>query len=57
MPRVIDPEECISCGSCAEVCPEDAISEGEDAYEIDPEKCIDCGLCEDECPVGAISAE
>ncbi len=57
MPRVIDPGECISCGSCAEVCPENAISEGQDAYVIDPEKCIDCGLCEDECPVDAISAE
>jgi ferredoxin len=39
------------------VCPEDAISEGEESYVIDPEKCIDCGLCEDECPVDAISAE
>lgn len=57
MPRRIDPDECISCGSCAEVCPEDAISEGEESYVIDPEKCIDCGLCEDECPVDAISAE
>jgi formate hydrogenlyase subunit 6/NADH:ubiquinone oxidoreductase subunit I len=57
MPRVIDPDECISCGSCSEVCTEDAISEGEDSYQIDSEKCIDCGLCEDECPVDAISAE
>lgn len=57
MPRVIDPDECISCGACSEVCTEDAISEGEDSYQIDSEKCIDCGLCEDECPVDAISAE
>ncbi|MBN1934000.1 MAG: 4Fe-4S binding protein [Anaerolineae bacterium] len=57
MPRKIDENECISCGSCAEVCPEDAISEGKNSYVIDPEKCIDCGLCEDECPVDAISAE
>lgn len=57
MPRKIDADECISCGACAEVCPEDAISEGEEAYVIDPEKCTDCATCEDECQVGAISAE
>jgi len=57
MPRKIDPDECISCGACAEVCPEDAISEGEESYVIDPEKCTDCATCEDECPVEAIAAE
>jgi len=25
---VIDPEKCTDCGSCAEVCPSDAIVEG-----------------------------
>ncbi len=56
MPRVIDAGECIACGSCAEVCPEDAITEGEEVYQINPEKCTDCGTCEDECPVECISA-
>ena len=55
MPHVIDEELCISCGSCADVCPEDAISEGENAYVIDGDLCIDCGLCQDECPEDAIS--
>jgi NAD-dependent dihydropyrimidine dehydrogenase PreA subunit len=55
--RRIDPDECISCGSCAEICPVDAISEGEESYVIDPQACIDCGLCEDECPVEAIFAQ
>ena len=26
MPRVIDADECIECGSCEAVCPEEAIS-------------------------------
>ena len=55
MPRIIDAEECIECGSCEAVCPADAISPGDGAYVIDPTKCTDCGACEDECPVEAIS--
>ena len=56
MPRIIDPDECISCGACVEVCADDAISEAGDVYEIDPEKCTDCATCEEECPVDCISA-
>ncbi len=46
-------EECISCGACEPECPEGAISEGENIYEIDPEKCSDCGNCAEVCPVDA----
>ena len=28
-------DECVSCGSCAAVCPADAISEGDGKYVID----------------------
>lgn len=55
MPRVIDADLCLMCGACEGECPEEAISEGDDAYVIDPEKCSDCGACEDECPNEAIS--
>ena len=55
MPHTIDAELCISCGACAEVCSEEAISEGEDTYVIDPELCIDCAACVDECSEEAIS--
>lgn len=49
-------DECIACGSCIDVCPVEAISEG-DIYVIDGELCIDCGACADECPVDAIAPE
>ena len=29
-------DECISCGVCADECPVEAISEGDDKYVIDP---------------------
>jgi ferredoxin len=48
-------DDCISCGACADSCPVDAISEGENKYVIDPDVCIDCGACDDTCPTGAIS--
>ena len=50
-------DDCVSCGACAEVCPAEAISEGDGKYVIDADACLDCGTCEAECPNGAISAE
>lgn len=55
MAYVID-DKCTKCGTCKDVCPVEAISEGDDKYEIDPDTCIDCGACAGECPVEAISA-
>lgn len=54
MPNVIDAELCIQCAACADICPEQAISEGDGAYAIDPGRCTDCGACESECPEEAI---
>ena len=47
-------DECVSCGSCADECPNEAISEGDGKYVIDPDKCVDFGTCADECPNDAI---
>lgn len=47
-------DECISCGTCADECPVEAISEGGDIYEIDQDICTQCGNCVDVCPVEAI---
>ena len=50
-------DECVACGSCAAVCPADAISEGDGKYVIDANACLDCGSCAGVCPAGAISQE
>jgi ferredoxin len=49
-------DDCTACGACKDVCPVEAISEGDPKYKIDAEACTDCGMCADECPVEAISA-
>lgn len=51
---VINPEICIKCGQCKEVCRFDAIN---DACEIIPMHCEGCGACTLVCPVGAIRLE
>ena len=48
-------DSCVSCGSCVDTCPVEAISEGASQYEIDEGTCVDCGSCTDVCPVEAIS--
>lgn len=47
-------DSCISCGSCAEACPQEAISEGDGKYEINEDLCVSCGCCADTCPNEAI---
>ena len=33
-------DRCVACGSCAEQCPVEAISEGDGKYEINPDICV-----------------
>ncbi|OGL41814.1 MAG: ferredoxin [Candidatus Schekmanbacteria bacterium RBG_16_38_11] len=51
MHKIID--ECIACGTCAEVCSSDSIKSGETKYII-LDTCTDCGTCVESCPVEAI---
>lgn len=46
-------DDCIECGTCESVCPEDAIDEGE-PFAIRQENCLQCGNCFEHCPVEAI---
>ena len=53
-------DECINCDVCEPVCPNQAISMGEEIYEIDPARCTECVGHFDEpqcvriCPVSCI---
>ena len=51
----IDPDLCISCGTCIERCQMDAIEEGDDGSSIIDGRCIGCGICVPTCPEQAIS--
>ena len=50
MAHIIICEECISCGSCENECPSQAIKEAENCYVVEPSKCNDCGSCREVCP-------
>ena len=49
----VNKEKCDACGSCAEVCPVDAIKIESKAI-VNEDECIDCGTCVDECPNEAL---
>jgi MinD superfamily P-loop ATPase len=52
----IEPELCLACGQCAELCRFDAIHDGMagETPAVDPMACEGCGVCADFCPAGAI---
>jgi ferredoxin len=53
-------DECINCDVCEPECPNEAISMGDEIYEINPDLCTECvghydePQCRDVCPVDCI---
>jgi len=50
--RIVSERDCTACGSCAAICPMDAIPE--DFLSTDTSRCQSCYECQDVCPVDAI---
>ncbi|MEY3603170.1 MAG: hypothetical protein RIQ49_202 [Pseudomonadota bacterium] len=53
-------DECINCDVCEPACPNQAISMGEEIYQINPDRCTECighfdePQCQVLCPVSCI---
>ena len=53
-------KDCINCDVCEPVCPNQAISQGEEIFDIDPNLCTECvghfdvPECQEICPVDCI---
>mgnify|MGYP006305090527 CR=1 FL=1 len=53
-------DECINCDVCEPECPNEAIYQGEEIFEIDPDSCTECvghydePQCVEVCPVDCI---
>ena len=57
---LIITDECINCDVCEPECPNSAISQGEEIYQINPSLCTECvghynePQCVEVCPVDCI---
>lgn len=51
----VNPELCMNCGSCEDICPTGAISIIDNVAFIDEDNCKKCRICVTVCPVEAIN--
>ena len=52
--RETDPEQCIGCGECIDICPVEAINLEDDLAVVDEKWCIGCGVCATKCEYDAL---
>ncbi len=55
----LDREKCVGCGDCANVCPQQCYTMGDDHKSVHafPDRCMECGACSLNCRAQAISME
>ena len=51
----VDPEQCLGCGLCADVCQFGAISVDDGVAAVDAALCMGCGVCVSRCQQEALS--
>lgn len=52
---VVEPESCIGCGECVDICQVGAIELKEDIAVTNSDYCMGCGNCVSLCPTGSLS--
>ena len=52
--RKTNPDNCVGCGACIDICPVDAIEIVDDIACIDENWCIGCGVCATQCDFDAL---
>lgn len=54
----LNEEECIDCGACISICPQEVFSFDEEwQLQVRSDRCVLCGKCIQACPHGALSQQ
>jgi NAD-dependent dihydropyrimidine dehydrogenase PreA subunit len=52
---VVDPDSCIGCGECVDICQVNAIEMVDEKARVNADYCIGCGNCVSRCPSASLS--